>query len=261
MMKTALGPAVWLVLTMAVGRAADSPCVLPGSFQYFSFEAARLRTSNLGGLGGRCVDSACTGGATDASTPHELYIENIGVLPTTGQTVDLRITNETEYRAFNVNGNGIKFEEGSTTIGLFGTINLLGPRLATQPKHWDTTQTTVQLRYALVDAWTGEPLVVPRTFFTFYDLDSGKDDTQRECMAIQGAHNVTLAFDTQLEHFAAHSPDNVLSHPPGFTTWDASAYCGSECASPAKIPHQALPRPFHGHDTMQHALNNQCPMI
>jgi hypothetical protein len=59
------------------------------------FDDARLAISNLGNLGGRCdpgsaheegVDPAalCTTGARTNHTPHELYIENVGVDQSSG---------------------------------------------------------------------------------------------------------------------------------------------------------------------------------
>ena len=48
-----------------------------------------------------------------------------------------RITNESEYRAWNVNVNGIKRQTGqvdSSRRGYFGAINLLAPRPAARTK-------------------------------------------------------------------------------------------------------------------------------
>ena len=74
-------------------------CQPPDSFTQISFEAARLRRSNLGGLGGRCDNNGalCTEGQTTTSTPRDLYIENVGV-HTSGQ-IDLRVGQTSDYCA------------------------------------------------------------------------------------------------------------------------------------------------------------------
>ena len=48
---------------------------------------------------------------------------------TMGSNTDLRIVNESEYRANNVNLNGIKRREDGVSVGYFGVINLLAPRV------------------------------------------------------------------------------------------------------------------------------------
>ena len=104
-----------LVLAAAACAIAPSPgrrlsvaCTPAESFVAIDFEHATLVRSNLGGQGGRCV----TAGLCDEmpSTPHanhEIYIRNVGALAG-GDTLDIRITNETEYRAWRATINGVK---------------------------------------------------------------------------------------------------------------------------------------------------------
>ena len=68
-----------------------------------------------------------------ADSPTEIYLESVGTAPG-GEKIDLRIVNQSEYRAWNVEWNGIKREErGFGLVGTFGVVNLLGPRVAGQP--------------------------------------------------------------------------------------------------------------------------------
>ena len=105
----------YLLLSTATASLTYPDCQPPDSFTQISFEAARLRRSNLGGLGGRCDNNGalCTEGQTTTSTPRDLYIENVGV-HTSGQ-IDLRIVNESEYRAWETARNGVKRQRGSVT--------------------------------------------------------------------------------------------------------------------------------------------------
>ena len=102
----------------------------------------------------------------------------------------MRITNETEYRAWNPRHNGVKRRQEGMRVGVLGAINLLGPRDATQrpaDKFWNDQLTIVQLRYSFYtesspgayrsDA-TGvyglRPLDVGRIFVSFWDFDTGE---------------------------------------------------------------------------------------
>ena len=85
-----------------------------------------LRRSNLGGLGGRCGPQPwrCADGAPDESTPRDILIHDLGKMTSgSGETViDLRISNESEYRAWNLNLNGIQIKKEG---GRFGVVNLV----------------------------------------------------------------------------------------------------------------------------------------
>ena len=122
--------------------------------------------SNLGGQGGRCRDASYADGTSATwqsmceercdlpagvcASPAEVYIADIGTGP--GDVcIDLRITNESEYRAWRTGHNGVKHVDGGIDAGFFGVVNLLGPRLATQRPFdmwWSSHLTFVQLRFA-----------------------------------------------------------------------------------------------------------------
>ena len=156
-------------------------CTPTRAHTWIEFDGAELVRSNLGGQGGRCDTnspvydgefasaSQCVDGARTPSTPPEVYIRNVGTAPS-GARIDLRITNESEYRAWNPNHNGIKRQTEGARTGYFGAINLLGPRLSAQrpfEKYWNEHFTFVQLRYEFLDGASGQPLIIGRTFITF----------------------------------------------------------------------------------------------
>ena len=80
-------------------------CVPGDSFDQIKFDDAQLSYSNLGGLGGRCdrADGNCLYILNATEAPQEIYYENVGSTSRTyplGTQIDLRITNETEYRSW-----------------------------------------------------------------------------------------------------------------------------------------------------------------
>ena len=96
----------------------NSVCTPQEAFTALSFATARLVRSNLGGQGGRCVnmtydvnesytwDLLCDE-EQSPSTPHEILMRGLGTTPDNNR-IDLRITNESEYRAWREAINGIK---------------------------------------------------------------------------------------------------------------------------------------------------------
>lgn len=84
--------------------------------------------------GGRCRDPSLCLEAQTPNTPEEIYISNVGVTPD-GAPVDIRITAETEYRAWREDRNGIKRQEVGDTVGFFGVVNLLGERVQQTARH------------------------------------------------------------------------------------------------------------------------------
>jgi hypothetical protein len=145
-------------------------CIDEKSFTPIKFDLSTLRTSNLGGMGGRCdtAPDQCDF-PRNASTPREVYVSNVGKTRF-GSQIDIRVTNETEYRAWRVGPNGLKRQRsspGSEVSGYFLVINLLGPREPTQGFYWNDAFTFVQLRYEFIKADTGSPIEVDRTFLTF----------------------------------------------------------------------------------------------
>ena len=106
------------LLSLVGARAA---CVPPESFTAIDFSNSAVVRSNLGGQGGECdTPGACEEQGYTAATPHEIYIRNI--LNVGGVSVDLRITNESEYKTVQPQVNGL------TANGELVEINLLAPR-------------------------------------------------------------------------------------------------------------------------------------
>lgn len=84
------------------------PCSPRDSFLPIYFDAATLVRSNLGGIGGRCgVDGACemTPDEIEAAGHRDIYIRSVGHLAD-GSPIDLRITNESEFRSWRPDLNG-----------------------------------------------------------------------------------------------------------------------------------------------------------
>jgi hypothetical protein len=121
-------------------------------------------------MGGRCdtAPDVCDL-PRNASTPREVYVSNVATTRS-GSQIDIRVTNETEYRAWRVGPNGLKRQwssPGAEVSGYFLAINLLGPREPTQSCYWNDAFTFVQLRYEFIKADTGSPIEVDSTFLTF----------------------------------------------------------------------------------------------
>ena len=108
----------------------------------FSFDNAVLGRSNLGGLGGRCTDAglcaelqtvtqANDGPTNNLREVRFNLVANSRQLDPQGRAipVDLRVTNETEYRAWNIRLNGIKRQVFGDKSGFFGVVNLKGAPL------------------------------------------------------------------------------------------------------------------------------------
>ena len=177
----------------------------PRGFQEITFETAQLAYSNLGGLGGRCDQqgSLCTEGSTTSGTAHDIYISNVGTTQE-GTQLDLRITNESEYRAWSVYLNGVKRVQRDSVSGYFCVVNLLAPRASNQRRHWNAWVTQVDLRYTFISASAQTPVVIERVLLTFYDFDAGRETDARgnrvsaECMQISGADRVDTAMSTEL---------------------------------------------------------------
>ena len=151
-----------------------------------SFDNATLLVSNLGGLGGQL--------APEAGAPPVVRYGGVARLQD-GTSVDLQVSNATEYRAFSTLNNGIKL----TSNGSFGVLNLLAPRSS------EVTATWVQLRFSFVDSLTSEPITLERTHVTFYDFDSSRKGV-RECVQANGSVvGVSLTDDTELEQIGAGS--------------------------------------------------------
>ena len=124
----------------------------------------------------------CQEGARTSTTPADIYFSNVGIAPNLGGQgnvqIDLRITNESEYRAWNTYHNGIKRQCADSCnvdvrcgdrAGYFGAINLLAPRHRTYVRVWNEHFTFVQLKYEFLRS-DGQPLNIGRTYMTFCTL-------------------------------------------------------------------------------------------
>jgi hypothetical protein len=164
-----------LHMTPAPGRQlqAGASCTPRDSFVHVGFDMAKLVRSNLGGQGGRCTTAGFCVEQLTASTPQEILFETVGVART-GEPIDMRVTNTSEYRAWNIKLNGIKSQTQGEKTGYFGVVNLLGPRSTNQRGgQWKTEFTHVELKFELLGRWTRTPITLDRTFMTFYDFDTG----------------------------------------------------------------------------------------
>ena len=127
------------------------------------------------------------------------------------------ITNETEYHAWNTEWNGLKRRfESSDLDGYFAVVNLLGPRDSSQTSAvagWDRF-TYVQLRVQFVTDKSSHggsaraPIVLPRTYMTFYDFDTGQPQfegsyVQREAMQTDPAiKEVLISSFSELNNYS-----------------------------------------------------------
>ena len=87
-------------------------------------------------------------------------------------------------RPWNARGNGLSIKRTEERTGYFGSINLLGPRAASQSNYWRSTVTATQLRfefryerypdfYKFFGLEGLRPLTIGRTYISFFDLDAG----------------------------------------------------------------------------------------
>jgi hypothetical protein len=174
-------------------------CTAPHSFIPIALpetdHALHMVRSNMGGQGGRCyttddcVEVIASNADAAASTPHELYIAGVGTDYSaewggSGESIDLRITNTTEYRAWNPATNGLKEADSS---GAFVMINLLAPRHEGMYGHWHASTTAVELKLEFVSGATQQPLALGRTYLTVYDFDGGNPSPEHEDYGVHGS--------------------------------------------------------------------------
>ena len=115
--------------------AETLPCLHSDSFVDITFDAAAVIHSNLGFQGGQ--NGTAHDGLPSTSVPPTILLGPVGRHPGLNVDINLRISNLTEYRAFNaIENNGIK----ERSNGSFGVVNLLGP----QP---DRSYRSVDLRF------------------------------------------------------------------------------------------------------------------
>ena len=119
----------WLLVACAT---AAEPCAEPGSFTQLSFRTDNVVRSNIGGSARSCMD------ARPDCRP-ELYIANVGTAPS-GQTIALRVTNESEYAAPATQTSGV--------LGGVGALRLRSPA--------PTAVVLTQFKFEFIEQATGE---------------------------------------------------------------------------------------------------------
>ena len=214
-----------------VGRSLQSAvaCMERDSFTPVGFDIATLVRSNLGGMGGRCTTEGLCVEPQTASTPHEIYYQTVGVTRS-GEPIDMRITNQSEYRGWNIRLNGIKKNSKGSQTGYFGVVNLLGPRSTDQSgppeTQWNTEFTYVELRFTFIGRNSGAPVTIDRTYMTFYDFDTGRpefdgSDTQIEVMQVgPEASNTYTATPSEIRQFGTWQ---AFLQPSAYATFSANS--------------------------------------
>ena len=120
------------------------------------------------------------------------------------QTLDLEVTNSSDYRPFNQIRTGLN--------GEFAQINMDSPKSGTGEV---VNYVTLLMRF--LDAATGEPVVLDQFRMSFYDFDEGTDGNGRECFSTRGYSHIQVAEgETQLV-------DGVDTVDSSFTS-----FCGSQ---------------------------------
>jgi hypothetical protein len=165
-------------------------CQPHGTFTMLTFGSSTLLHSNLGGQGGRCDandrPADCLAGATSTGTAHNLHFAGVG--EQAGQSLDLVVSNRTEYRAWNAAANGVsRSDNGDADASYFGIVNLLSPRPVGEFAHWDEDETAVVLRYQFVASATHAPITVQRTFLTFYGTRARSAPAARHLLSVESS--------------------------------------------------------------------------
>ena len=163
--------------------------------------------SNLGGMGGWWAD---------ATTPRGIRLANVGST-VGGKPIDLVVTNQSTYVPRNIYANGLKAD--GDFVPTFGVINLIGPAGGAP---W----TYVDLRFQFVNGLTDEPMVIPETFFTFYDLDTTPSGA-RECLQFEGGSAYFASNSTELVSYTP-AEVNALIGGAAYDVGGGVTYCGSE---------------------------------
>ena len=86
-----------MLLLACVLSSVAASCPSSSDYVEINLNAASIRRANLGGLGGRCATPGRCLELESASTPAEIYLENVATLleaDGASARIDLRITNE-----------------------------------------------------------------------------------------------------------------------------------------------------------------------
>lgn len=205
-------PLLCSLLAIAAAQSTPPACIGTDTFVAINLDGAALVRSNLGGQGGRCSLLGECDEVQSATTLHEIYIRDVGVSGD-DTAIDLRITNQSEYHAWNPDLNGIKRSTGGR-FGSFGAINLLGPREEDQAGYvWHTGGTFVELLFEVVgrDGSGTRALTLPRTYLTFYDFDASA--TSSEVMQINPSGSPLEIMPATSELIRASSWSALLDEP------------------------------------------------
>lgn len=171
-------------------------------------------TSNLGGLGGPLT-------ATQ-TTPPVIRISSVATMED-GTVVDLEIRNLTNYAAANPRLNTVR----RRTLGSFGGVNLLA---SAHGSGADLAWTS--LRFTFLNAQTSQPVLLGRTYISFYDFDLSA--SSRECLQVKGASSYRLSSDTAISEGAAGIggfPSLPVSDP-----WATPIFCATLSGTNADNP-------------------------
>jgi hypothetical protein len=146
------------------------------------YNMASTQYSNLGGLG------------PDFNAPKALRFDNIAHIEN-DQTLDMTVTNLTEYKPANTANNGLN--------GEFAQVNIGGG-------------TSTKFRFTFFKHGTDEEYTMPWNYISIYDLDHGKKKEQyRETIEIKGFATHYLPETSEL-HVTQHG-DKWYTY--GSTTW------------------------------------------
>ena len=205
-----------------------------------NFDAAEVKLSNLGGLGGN-PGTMGHDGTANASLPPRMLLGGVARLAD-GTVVDLQIDNTSTYKPFKAFSNGVMQKSN----GSFGLINMAG---TTDGDDWLGEPSVLSLRYTFLDAATGAAVRVPHTFVSFYDLDMsgsglieclqlGERDAEDRSGGVDGGgydERVFLSPATQLSVLTRNSTNSTLEEAQLPTSLAAAlrdgsmpAYCSSE---------------------------------
>jgi hypothetical protein len=155
------------------------------------FSKSKVVHSNLGGFG------------PQKDKPEEVRYGHVGVSPW-GRPFDLVVTSESKrYRTPSPGGNGL--------YGHFAHFTL-------------TTGAQVDLLMRFIDSETNDPVVLPKFYITFFDIDNGDrlGDQSRgaEEVLVKGFKQYFVSDSTELRI----SPNMKVLGEPGYTSFKGTRY-------------------------------------
>eukprot|EP00966_Prymnesium_polylepis_P190058 4404517-Prymnesium_polylepis.1 len=203
--------AFWLLVatnTLVEVIAEDCLTVWPSDFRA-DLSQATLIHSNLGGLGASGGAGEESDGSAHAGFPPTLRLGNIGTNTITGQTIDLILSNNSNYMAWKTSKNGL------TDDGLMGAINLESPHSGVT----GTDFNMLDLNFDFVDSVTSAPVVLSRLHSEappFKPEPEGSSGNGKECITTRGYDEMRISNTTQIS----------IGTDPLDTSFDA--FCSTE---------------------------------